>query len=508
MNILIVDDEELIRRWLGMLLDRLPEYDCQTFFAENGVQALDFCGKEKIDLVITDIRMPRCSGLELLEQVHAQYLHIPVAVLSAYDDFEYVRTALQNGALDYIPKAEMSLEDIARVLKKAQKSASASQWDHIDFRRATAQVRELSQKFQAFLDSDQMDDAFLEETCPALVLDRLCLALLTLERRTTDPSRRRAEIVALAEQQMKRQGMMGIAIWLPETERYCLLYQAPISAERDIFYRFFDALDPVLEQEVGRVVWCSIHLRCPRGIRAAYQKAQQLMEQKIYYGKQAEEMPPGEIQEERPFYQTLQEHLECGQYTQAITCLRQAVSAWHMQRMAPSVLQSRLRTAHSILAAPFADNTQPQAWEDLRALGSAIDTLQTQVQTERWFTELDKQYERCCTGRRKVYSPPIAQSLEYIQQHFQEHISLKQLSGLVHLNQNYFSGLFKREVGVNYHEYVEGLRIRQARKLIRSGQYTMAEIAGMTGFPTQHAFTKTFRRIMGQSPMEFKKETS
>lgn len=510
MNILIVDDEEVIRRWLGMLLAQQDAFDCQTFFAENGEQALAQCGREHMDLVITDIRMPGGDGLDLLRKLKAQYPGTPVAVLSAYDDFEYVRAALQNGALDYIPKAEMSLEDIRRVLEKAQKSAEGAQWDHMDFRKATARLRELSQTFRHFLQSDRPDDAFLEEVCPALVLDRLCMALLTLERRTEDPSRRRAEIVALTDREMKRQGLLGVTIWLPETERYCLLYQAPASAGRDTFYRFFGALDPVLEQETGRVVWCSIHLRCQNGIRAAYRQALMLLVQKMYYGKQAGQPQDGENgpADEASLYETLQRDLERERFEEAVAALRRAVTAWHERFVRPAVLHRILRAAYTLLAGPFADGLKQPIWEQLRALGNAVEGLQTREQTEAWLEELQKQYAVCAHSRRRMYSLPVQQTVEYLQQHFEEPVTLRQLSDRVHLNQNYFSGLFKRETGVNYHEYLESLRIRQARKLIRSGKYTMAEIAAKTGFPTQHAFAKTFRRLMGQSPMEFKKKNT
>ena len=109
MKILIVDDEKMIRNWLTMLLRQIPDRTFEIAAVSNVDDALAHCANHEVHLVITDITMPQRSGLELLEILRDNYPKVCAAVLSAYDDYQYIRTAMQLGAIDYILKAEMEL---------------------------------------------------------------------------------------------------------------------------------------------------------------------------------------------------------------------------------------------------------------------------------------------------------------------------------------------------------------------------------------------------------------
>ena len=85
MNILIVDDDILIRNWLSMLIHEIKDYDIQVYSVGDTYAAVDCCDKNHIDLVITDISMPHRTGLQLIELINEKYPYIKTAVLSAYD---------------------------------------------------------------------------------------------------------------------------------------------------------------------------------------------------------------------------------------------------------------------------------------------------------------------------------------------------------------------------------------------------------------------------------------
>ena len=105
MNILIVDDDEIIRNWLQLLLEQVHYGPVEVVGASSGEEALLRMREREFHLVVTDIRMPGISGLELIDQLKAEFPAVRVAVLSAYDDFAYVRTAIRMGALDYNPNS-------------------------------------------------------------------------------------------------------------------------------------------------------------------------------------------------------------------------------------------------------------------------------------------------------------------------------------------------------------------------------------------------------------------
>ncbi len=101
LNILIVDDEPLVRHSLSELLT-LEGYSVTT--ADNGKQALEILRSYNIDLVISDIRMPEMDGVELLRQIKLDHEDIPVILVTSYGSIENAVEAMKIGAYDYITK--------------------------------------------------------------------------------------------------------------------------------------------------------------------------------------------------------------------------------------------------------------------------------------------------------------------------------------------------------------------------------------------------------------------
>ena len=105
MRVLLVDDEPFITQGLTLLIDWEAE-DCEIAgTAKNGMEAIEILKKENIDLVVTDIRMPECDGITLLEKVKSEKLSDAYfIVMSGYDEFGYVQKAIRYGCVDYIVK--------------------------------------------------------------------------------------------------------------------------------------------------------------------------------------------------------------------------------------------------------------------------------------------------------------------------------------------------------------------------------------------------------------------
>lgn len=126
LKVLLVDDEPFILQGLAVIIDWNGEGFEISGKVSNGLEALDFLRREKIDLVITDIKMPEMTGLELLEMVRKENISDACfVVLSGYSDFEYARKALQNECLDYILKP-VEREELIRVLDRVRKTCEDS----------------------------------------------------------------------------------------------------------------------------------------------------------------------------------------------------------------------------------------------------------------------------------------------------------------------------------------------------------------------------------------------
>ena len=103
-SVLLADDEPPVLRYLARLIGESRQPFSVAGTAETGDEALKLTGELAPDILITDIRMPRMDGLQLLAAVKARHPEITSIIVSGYQDFEYAREGLKVGAVDYLLK--------------------------------------------------------------------------------------------------------------------------------------------------------------------------------------------------------------------------------------------------------------------------------------------------------------------------------------------------------------------------------------------------------------------
>ena len=107
--------------------------------------------------------------------------------------------------------------------------------------------------------------------------------------------------------------------------------------------------------------------------------------------------------------------------------------------------------------------------------------------------------------RRENAEPPvIARAKEFIREHQAEHLSLGQVAKAVNKSAFYFCKIFKKLTGVNFTEYVPRVRIEKAKDLLLNPNLRVSEIAYEVGFRSLTHFNRVFKRILGQSPTEYR----
>lgn len=114
-SILVVDDDRIVLKSTVALLDK---YEYQVLSSSNVKDAIDILKANTIDVVVTDIRMPHISGIELLQQVHDIDSRIPVILVTAYLDMDNMLEAIKLGAFDFIIKP-MNIDLFIHSIEKA-----------------------------------------------------------------------------------------------------------------------------------------------------------------------------------------------------------------------------------------------------------------------------------------------------------------------------------------------------------------------------------------------------
>jgi len=119
-NILVVDDE---RNYLFVLEDLLTDEGYNVLTASSGTEAVEILRKERIDAVLSDIKMPGMNGIELLERVVANDPGLPVILMTAFAEVDQAVSAMKKGAIDHIQKP-FDNDDIKRAVARAVQKRS------------------------------------------------------------------------------------------------------------------------------------------------------------------------------------------------------------------------------------------------------------------------------------------------------------------------------------------------------------------------------------------------
>lgn len=119
-NVIIADDDINARKGLEIII-KWKELGVEVVLtANNGKQVADFLYKNKVDLIISDVKMPLMNGVELSKYVKGNFCDTSVILISAYADFEYVREALNYNVKGYIlrPMDNQKVCELSDLIKK------------------------------------------------------------------------------------------------------------------------------------------------------------------------------------------------------------------------------------------------------------------------------------------------------------------------------------------------------------------------------------------------------
>lgn len=128
-KMIIVDDEtgihDLLKDAIEEFIDGFKVVGCFL----NGLEAIDYLNDNKVDVVLTDIKMPIADGLELCKYIHENIPETKVIILSGYGEFEYAKEAIKYNVTDYLLKA-VDMRELSAALKKIEKELNASKDIH------------------------------------------------------------------------------------------------------------------------------------------------------------------------------------------------------------------------------------------------------------------------------------------------------------------------------------------------------------------------------------------
>lgn len=485
-SVMIVDDEYMILKGLEKIIN-WTDYDFKIVkAARNSKQALEFLETNDVDLIITDVNMPRISGLELIKMAKEAGKKFEFMILSGYQEFDYVRTGLQLGAIDYIlkPVDSKALVKSLTKVKGILDSQSAIQ---------KASVVSLNAQTQRLFEND---------------LDQSSMSSLFHQLRIT-PDVIKSGLTVIACNRLSD---------FSNVEQLCQQYGQVLrfGYNRHLFIGFIGGrgilLKFVRELEdkgyitgesfitVGETVyeW--------QNISQSYDQAARLSKIYKFYEK-SNEFSSNNLRVDWLKQATLpkislvkiKQSIALGEYAQLISELKNIFSDLTRQGANPSYVRQVAFLIYSELNVKV--NFDEKTYQNYVIKINNADDLQTLMEIS---ADVVKELAQSVDNQK--YSENIQRVMMLIQKDFYDDLSLKFVSDELHLNPDYLGQLFKKEVKMSFSKYLNEYRIQQAQDLLRNTNQSIAEIADNVGYTTTAYFYRNFKLICGLSPKEYRKK--
>ena len=477
MKVLIVDDELPIREWMKFSLEKLGK-GLELLDAGNGYDAWEIYQREKPGLIVTDIRMPRMDGLELLQKIKEKDKGAYVVMLTSYGEFEYAREAIKYQANEYVLKNEITAEVLEQILSNYQDSlAKADKKGETRYLKALMEQGE-AQEYQkredrisyfaaAFSDPEQGERG-LEPFWNSFV--------------------EKAELICYEP---------GISVLLCRCRDFSFTaadFQEAMSLCR--------RLEGLREESVGFSGFCPTALEAC--VRAA--KAWNLS----FYGERRGVFSWHE--EKTELYEELR-----AQRRQAVSYLGQGRAAEGRMAVQEFMREARKRKpqeleeifssirdfidACKIANLEFAGHElEEMCGRAKKALCGAASFEELERLVRNFFDEL----EGALHISGKQYSKYVKSALAYVSDHYASIESLAEVSAHVNLNTEYFCRIFKAETGMTFNGYLTEYRVKKAAELLRRTDLKVYEVAEKVGYPNLSYFSRVFKKITGENPFSFK----
>lgn len=524
-KVLIADDEERICQLIKALIDWEAMGLELAGFAHNGLEADELVGKLQPDILITDIRMPGISGLELIRRVKERSGELEIIVISGYAHFEYAQQAIKYGVGDYLLKP-INRAELSATLEKLKERICRRQEDEQDkeeLRRKAEKdvhrlrlnlIQELLEAPKLPLSMQILTDTYYLQARPGM-FQAFCLKMDcagdSLGASSAEALMGKAQSVL--ERDLKKKcfelvsaikGFSCIGIINYEAGRQeeirktlkCCLNQMEL--QRGLF------------NQVSFSMAASGVLESPELLQEAVREASVLIQDRIVKGT-------GRLLEQRSSSAELRESNVLEKYLREIAHgadaldTQQADSAVnHLLdevRRAKAVRGSEIFelvfSAAEIFSARIQMVQRAEQLEKFRMRCSQCSSVEELFECLRSFQ--NEYIEACLEKRENDAVRPIRKAKQYIQNHYSEAITLEEVSSAVGLSSAYFSALFKKTEGEGFAKYLINVRMEQARILLRESNIPVAEICRRVGYNDLKHFTHTFERSAGVKPATYRK---
>ncbi len=473
-KLLIVEDEKIIRQGIKAMVIRSAVPIDEIILCKNGEEAYEIVKNDQIDVMITDIRMPKKDGITLVKEIQSLPYVPKVIVISGYDDFSYAVELLRNGAKEYLLKP-IERDKINMILEKLEKEIKAEEIQQNE------NIKIGCQQFKYML----LNPVISEEEVKAIenkfknyFLNGEYVVCCTNYRTRKDMSRE--EVIFLDD-------INGQSVFIVKN-----------SGKEEI-------LSNLLKDHF---VGVSREHKNLGELKEAYGEALYARKYAFATGNFITEYSHTESTKETVSDETIDQFVQMvgtDKLGEADKVLIRILYKTKQGQIEPDYFMSLMNTLVEKICLNYKNilDFEAENISDLKNVyeydnaGSYYEAISGWIESinERLITEFDDYKNK----------QKIQKAVRYIQENYDRDLNMAVVSNFISMNYSLFSYVFKQYTGMNFVNYLKTIRINEAKRLLEKTDKKIIEISSLIGYENEKHFMKIFKSVCGVSPSEYRK---
>ena len=510
MRVVIVEDEDVIRNGLSNLVCKINNDIEVVATVNNGSDAIEKINRTRPDLVITDIKMPKLDGLEMLNQLKAKGINHKTIILSAYSEFEYAQQAIKLGVNEYILKpisvidmtqALKNIEDQIVISNKLNEKENEKNLSLNDILKRIVFTEDINEfeikellKVKYNINYDEKIGIFVLYT--SMYLDEY---IVNLKKRLKDIFKSNYDLECFIIENKEKNEIVILFLNLIENRNVL----------EGIIEKFFINKD--------KKNWAVGYARCNGiiNIKSTFNSINENLEwnlsmtdKDIVYLEKINNIYTLPIYYPIDIESELRNNICNMNFEEIKKGFNKFISYSKRDLYNPKEIKNNLiRFLWAVINITKEINNSEELNIDTQRLLTSLMLAKTWNEIEYTFNTLLKYIgENITKNNEERYMSLLvkrAKSLAY--EFYSKGITLEEISDKLNVTPEYLGTQFKKEVGESFSIYIKKYRINKAKKLLLSTNLRLYQISERVGYNDPKYFSKVFKESTNYLPLEYKK---
>jgi len=526
-KLIIADDEPLILIGLQSMLDWASFGISIAGVARNGEQLMELIEAVSPDLVITDIKMPVRSGLDVMRECSERFGRIPLfIILTSHEEYGYVKEAISCQAVNYLVKIELTSETLTLAINRSLSILR-------DFKRLEPVTADGLPEMQPYYDRFYVRlinglfenrDQYLQQSLD-LGIDNGYSSWFVAYCGMEGVDSGRIGKEKLASLCSSTVGMVretvsqyvSCIVFSLDIRYFCILFCFSGDQKREAEKKISNGMNHAMTL-VRNYFAVSLHSAVGGEVNDLYLAHESFdAARKIYSGDSQSPQIVFHGQNSKEGFERA--FFDMGLYRDALSRAFQELDfkalAQVLDRIVKDLSSAGASHAETMDAAcgilymaisllPDGEEIVSGVFEGVKGGYRSIYEYKSVDDCNRWIETLrDGLFNAMQNSRQDYRIRIIAKVQRYIDNNVGKHLSLSEVASIHGFSQNYLSLLFSRFGGCSFVEYTTRAKIKAAKKMMAGGELKIHEIAERLGFESAFYFSKVFKKIEGMSPHEY-----